>query len=78
MKQGGSMKKLRTASILLGAGMVLQFPGCNIGEITASTTIDGRTAIISLLRGALLDPIDAALTNAINEAFDELVDEDDD
>ena len=57
-------------SAICAGGIVHQFGGCDIGAITTTTTVDGREALISLVRGAILAPIDAFITQAIYEAFD--------
>ena len=64
--------KLRAKSLALicGLGAACQFGGCDLGTITTSMTLDGRDAIIQLIRGAILTPIDAFITEAVNEAFD--------
>ncbi len=54
---------------LVALASVFQFGGCNIGEITTTSTVDGRELLISLVRGAVLGPIDAFITDAINQAF---------
>ena len=59
----------KSAGLLCGLGILCQFGGCDLGTITTSMTLDGREAIIQLLRGAILTPIDAFITNAVNEAF---------
>ncbi len=51
------------------AGMLFQFGGCDVGSITTSVTLDGRSLLISLVRGAVLMPIDTLVTDAINNAF---------
>lgn len=62
--------RARTLALFCGLGTVCQFGGCELGTITTSMTLDGRDAIIQLVRGAILTPIDAFITGAINEAFD--------
>ena len=62
--------RAQSVGVLCSMGILCQFGGCDIGTITTSTTLDGRDAIIQLIRGALLTPIDAFITNAVNEAFD--------
>ena len=62
-------RQRRLAAGLCSAAMLFQFGGCQIGEITVVQTVDGRELLISLVRGAILSPIDAAVTNAINNAF---------
>jgi hypothetical protein len=59
----------RALACLCGAGMVFQFSSCDLGMVTTSTTLDGREALISLIRGAILTPIDAFITGAVNQAF---------
>ncbi len=59
----------RVLSGICAGGMMLQLGGCEIGEITTTTTLDGRELLISLVRGAILAPIDVLITDAINDAF---------
>lgn len=61
--------RIRTVGLICGLGTVCQFGGCDIGTITTTTTLDGRDAIIQLVRGVILTPIDALITDAINDAF---------
>ena len=56
---------------LCAVGAVFQLGGCEIGQITTTPTVDGREVIISLIRGIVLTPIDAFITDAINDAFDD-------
>ena len=71
MMQFRGMKfRAKSVGLLCSMGILFQFGGCDIGAITTSTTLDGRAAIIQLIRGAVLAPIDAFITNAVNEAFD--------
>jgi len=65
--------KLRYRTLgALGAGALLfQLGGCDFGQITTTTTLDGRELVISLIRGAILNPIDAYITETVNNAFDE-------
>ena len=62
--------RARSLGLLCGLGVLCQFGGCDLGLITTTQTLDGRDAIIQLVRGAILTPIDALITNAVNEAFD--------
>ncbi len=59
----------KTLGLICGLGTMCQFGGCDIGTITTTTTLDGRDAIIQLVRGVILTPIDALITDAINDAF---------
>ena len=62
--------RAKSLGLLCSMGVLCQLGGCDIGAITTSTTLDGRDAILQLVRGAILTPIDAFITNAVNEAFD--------
>ncbi len=59
----------RAVGLLCAGGMLFQFGGCEFGDITTSTTLNGREVITSLLRGAILTPIDQFITTAVNEFF---------
>lgn len=52
------------------AGTLCQFGGCDITEITTTVTVDGRQLLAGAIRSAVLAPLDAAITQAINEIFD--------
>ena len=56
-------------------GTLFQFGGCSIPDVTIPTTLSGRDFLVTLIRGLLLTPIDQAITDAVNNAFQE---EDDD
>ena len=54
----------------LGAGAILfQLGGCDFGQITTTTTLDGRELVISLIQGAILNPIESYITDTVNNAF---------
>lgn len=65
------MLRRRTLSALCTFGFLFQFGGCDLGEITTTTTVDGRELIVSLLRGVILNPLDRFITSAVNDLFDE-------
>jgi hypothetical protein len=65
------MMRKKSLGVLLGFGILCQFGGCDIGQITTSTTMDGRQVLISLVRGMILTPIDAFITDSINNLFGE-------
>lgn len=71
-------KVKQKAGVLVVGAMLFGFPwgGCQIDQITTTTTLDGREVMISLIRGAVLSPIDAWITQGVNDLFDELVDDD--
>jgi len=59
------------ACMSLAAGLVFQTPGCTLNSITATTVLDGQQAIIQVLRGLILSPIDALLQQAVFSVFPE-------
>ncbi|MBU0716809.1 MAG: hypothetical protein KJ749_01040 [Planctomycetes bacterium] len=61
--------KLRAKSLglLCVLGLLCGNAGCDFGTITTSMTLDGRDAIIQLIRGAVLSPIDTFITTAVYE-----------
>ena len=60
----------KRAGLFCTAGVVFQVGSCNFSEITTTTTLDGREVIITLVRNAILTPIDLWITAAVNEMFD--------
>ena len=64
--------RAKFVSLMGGLGVLCQFGGCELGTITTSTTttLDGRDAVIQLIRGAILTPLDALITETVNDAFD--------
>jgi len=69
MKGQTIMRRAGRASALLAVGTAFQLGGCNFGEITVTQTVNGADLVASLVRGAILDPIDAYVTDAINQVF---------
>ncbi len=59
----------KTIALICSAGFMFQAGGCSFGEITTTTTLDGRELLVSLIRGAILTPLDALITDTINDAF---------
>lgn len=58
--------------MLVGAaGSLCQLGNCDFGEITttSTTTIDGRELLISLVRGAIITPLDQWVTDTVNDTF---------
>ncbi len=68
------VNRSRVMKLLLTTAAV-QFGSCNIGQIPVTTTIDGTDLIITLVRGAILTPIDNAITTAIRDYFEGEADE---
>ncbi len=69
MRNKQIIRRARRLSAVLAAGTMFQAGGCNLGEITVTQTVSGADLIVSLIRGAILQPIDAFVTDAVNEAF---------
>ena len=61
----------KSLGVLLGFGILCQFGGCDIGQVATTSTMDGRQVLISLVRGMILNPIDAFITDSINNLFGE-------
>jgi len=78
MRQWGNIRNLKRRLAALGLGvLIFQFPGgCQFDNITATSTVtlSGREVVINMIRGALLTPIDAFITQGVNELFDQLED----
>lgn len=62
--------RLRMLGGCCAAGMLFQLAGCDISQITTTVTVDGRQLLAGAIRNAVLAPLDAAITQAINDAFD--------
>ncbi len=61
--------RTRLLSGLFTAGVLLQFGGCDLGQITTTVTLDARDLLINAVRGAVLTPLDQFITDRINAAF---------
>lgn len=59
----------RLLSSLWTAGVLVQFGGCDLGQITTTVTLDARDLLINVVRGAVLTPLDQFITDRINAAF---------
>ena len=71
MKTKIRFRNRRALGAVFAAGTLCQFGGCDLGSISATTTttLDGRQVIISMIRGAILTPLDTFITNTVNDAF---------
>ena len=69
-------RTLQRKLLALGAGGALLFlPGnCNLGTFSASQTVtlDARTAITQLLVNAIVGPVQAFITDRVNDIFDNI------
>lgn len=52
-------------------GLLFQLGACIPSEISTSTTVTARDFLLTILRTLLIQPIDTALTNAVDNALDE-------
>ncbi len=59
----------KAAGLIFSGFTIFQLSGCNFGEVTTSVTLSGEELIITLIRSAILNPIDVLVTNAVNDAF---------
>lgn len=71
MKQSTWVMWKKRLMLVGAAGFVGQLGNCGFGEIatTSTTTIDGRELLISLVRGAIITPLDQWLTDTVNDTF---------
>lgn len=73
MRSNSRNLRTRAKVALFGTGVVLfhtiPLGGCDLGTITttSTTTLDGRQVIADLIRSAILTPLDAAITHAIED-----------
>ena len=63
------MYRIKVVGMVCGIGTLFQFGGCELGQISLTQTIDGREALISLFRGAIITPLDAFLTESLRNAL---------
>lgn len=72
MKRSSWVKCKRRLMLVATAGSLCQFGTCDFGEITttSTTTLDAGELIASLIRGAIITPLDEWLTNAIDEVIE--------
>jgi hypothetical protein len=63
----------RKAAMVATGAVVLQFGHCQLNDINvgSAVTINGQDALIALIRGAVLTPIDQFITDGIHELFDD-------
>lgn len=80
MRHWSDIRNLKRRLAALGLGvLIFQLPsGCQFDDITATSTVtlSGREVVINMIRGVVLTPIDAFITQSVNELFDQLEDED--
>ena len=69
MRTTGWRRRSRTLAVLFSAGIVFQLSSCQLGTFTATQVLDGQQVIISLLRSALLTPIDQVITSTVGGLF---------
>jgi chaperonin GroEL (HSP60 family) len=69
MRATGWKRRTRMLAVVCGAGMVFQLSSCQLGTFTATQVLDGQQVIISLLRSAILTPIDQIITSSVNGLF---------
>jgi hypothetical protein len=73
--------RLRRKLAALAVGTPLVVPGflqCNFEEVTATTTLDTRDIVSTLIINTLIDPLEAAITLGVDRVIDKLSGEDDD
>lgn len=63
------LRRLKTAATVGLLGTMCQFGGCELGEITTTSTVSVRELLIGVVRAAILTPLDQFVTDSINNAF---------
>lgn len=70
----------RLLKLLTYAGLCQFWGSCDIGQLSATTTttttLDTRAVIVTLVRAAIVTPLDNAITLGLNSLFDNLIDGD--
>lgn len=64
-----NLKRKRCLTWLLTGGFLMQLGSCNFGNVATSVTLDGRELIITLIRSAILTPLDQFITDSVNDLF---------
>ena len=72
MKQSTWVMCKRRLMLVGAAGFLCQLGNCDLGAITTTSTVtlDGGEVIASLVRGAIITPLDQWLTETIEDAFE--------
>lgn len=72
MKQSSWVMCKRRLTLAGAAGFLCQLGTCDLGEITttSTTTVNGNELLVSLVRGAIITPLDLWLTDTLNDAFE--------
>ena len=68
------LRRKAAAVFAVGGTLFAAFGGCQFDQIPVTSTVDSREVIVGLIRGALIDPIDAYITNGVNEFFNRFED----
>lgn len=61
--------RAKRLAVCATCGMMFQFGSCNFGTVTTPVTLDGAQLIVTLIRAAILTPLDAAITEFVTDAF---------
>lgn len=69
MNRRSKCVRRKFAAMMMTGGMMFQFGGCDFGSVTTAVTLSGEELIISLVRAAIINPIDQFITDQVNAAF---------
>ena len=64
-------RRRRALAAIFAAAFLCQAGSCQFDEITTTVTLSGRDVLVTLFRDAILGPIDAYVTEAIDDFFDD-------
>ena len=68
MRARFGMLRMKSLGLFCGAGMVFQVGGCDLGNITSTTTVtlDARDALRQIVTSAILGPVNNYVTGAVD------------
>lgn len=73
------LSRIQRWAMVMTAGTSCAIIGdCNLGEVTATTTLDGREVVTSLLKGALITPLETVINEGVDRFFDQVAGENED
>ncbi len=69
MKRSQRIFRSKLAAMLCSGGMIFQLGSCDFGDITTSVTLSGEELITTLVRGAIIGPLNAFIDDTVSGLF---------
>lgn len=63
--------RTRRKRLKLFALAILPIAGCDLEPITVTQTVTVEEIMLTVIRGLIIEPLDAAITEAVQDAFGE-------